>query len=48
MMSVPCKSCTGRMQMLRFNFPFWYFRCEACKTEQSFHVGGLPRGLQTA
>ena len=48
MMSVPCQKCESRMQLSKFNFPFWYFNCESCKSEYSFHVGGLPRGLQTA
>lgn len=47
MMSLPCPECQGRLQMTRFNFPYWYFRCHECKHEASYHVGGLPRGLQT-
>ncbi len=48
MMSVPCPECQGRLHMVRFNFPLWYFQCGECKHTTSYHVGGLPRGLQTA
>ncbi len=47
MMSLPCSVCSGRLQMVRFNFPYWYFRCQDCSHEASYHVGGLPHGLQT-
>ena len=47
MMSLPCPDCSNRLEMIRFNFPFWYFRCQACNREASYHVGGLPRGLET-